>query len=350
MLRRLQDGSAVGSSCAVRDPCDCHRPVRRSTERRPVSEMTGSAPAVEARRASSALELVRLQRLMALTDGHRDITVGLIDGSVDLDHPGLVRESIRELPLPGSTPSAGGGAARDHGTFIAGMLTARRDSGAPAICPGSSLVVRPIFVDPERSPALPAAAPEELATAIVDCVDAGARVLNLSVTLAEPSPNAERALEESLDHAARSGVVIVVAAGNQGAIGSSAITRHPGVVPVAAADARGWPLAVSNLGPSIGRRGLLAAGVDVTSLAPGSGMRTWDGTSVATPFVTGAVALLWSLFPEAKPAEIRRAIGNWGGSRRRGITPPLLDAWGAYEVLLGDTGRRLYRGSTKERT
>jgi subtilisin family serine protease len=301
-----------------------------------MSETAGSAATVEARRASPALELVRLERLMALTDGRSDITVGLIDGPVDLHHPGLVRESIRELPSPRSTPSASGGAARDHGTFIAGMLAARRDSGAPAICPGSSLVVRPMFVDAERFPALPAAAPEELATAIVDCVDAGARVLNLSVAMAEPSPNAERALEESLDHAARSGVVTVVAAGNQGAIGTSAITRHPGVVPVAAADARGWPLAISNLGPSIGRRGLLAAGVDVTSLAPASGTRTWDGTSVATPFVTGAIALLWSLFPEAKPAEIRLAIGNGGGSRRRGITPPLLDAWGAYEALLGE--------------
>ena len=92
---------------------------------------------------------------------------------------------------------------------MAGILSARRDSAAPAICPGCTLLVRPIF--PETTTGngqLPEATPRELAAAIVDCVDAGARVVNLSLALAEPSSRGERALDEALDQALRRGVLV----------------------------------------------------------------------------------------------------------------------------------------------
>ena len=74
---------------------------------------------------------------------------------------------------------------------------------------------------------MPSATPRELAEAIIECINAGARVINLSAALGEPSARAERELEEALDYARSSGVIVVVAAGNQGTVGSSAITRHP---------------------------------------------------------------------------------------------------------------------------
>ena len=74
---------------------------------------------------------------------------------------------------------------------------------------------------------MPSARPEELAQAIVDCLEAGARILNLSAALAEPSTGGQRELEGALDRAVRRGVIVVAAAGNQGTLGSSVITRHP---------------------------------------------------------------------------------------------------------------------------
>jgi subtilisin family serine protease len=71
---------------------------------------------------------------------------------------------------------------------------------------------------------VPSATPEELAEAIVDCVQAGARVLNLRAALTEPSSEGERALQQALDYAAQRGAIAVAAAGNQGVVGSSAIT------------------------------------------------------------------------------------------------------------------------------
>jgi subtilisin family serine protease len=57
-------------------------------------------------------------------------------------------------------------------------------------------------------------------------------VINLSVALEGASPRGRRSLQEALDFALHRGVLVVAAAGNQGAIGGSVITRHPWVTPV----------------------------------------------------------------------------------------------------------------------
>jgi subtilisin family serine protease len=180
---------------------------------------------------------------------------------------------------------------------------------------------------------MPSATPEELAEAIADCTNAGARVLNLSAALVQPSSKGEHQLQEALDYAAAHEAISVAAAGNQGTLGSSVITRHPSVIPVAACDLRGSPLRESNLGRSIGNRGLMAPGEGVTSLGTNGEPQTLGGTSAAAPFVTGTIALLWSEFPRARASQIRLAVTQTGLARRRAIAPPLLDAWAAYQTL-----------------
>ena len=198
---------------------------------------------------------------------------------------------------------------------------------APAICPGCSLLVRPIFSGaPANGRQMPSASAEELADAIVDVVQAGARVINLSVALQGPSRRGGRGLHEALDFALRRGVVVVAAAGNQSAVGSSAITGHPWVIPVIAYNLQGHPMPSSNLGAAIGRCGLGAPGEAVSSLGVTNSW-TMGGASVATPFVTGAVALTWSEFPAATAGEVRSAVTQAAAPRRTTIVPPLLNAW-----------------------
>jgi subtilisin family serine protease len=221
-----------------------------------------------------------------------------------------------------------------HGTFVAGILSARRGSEAPSISPGCTLLVRPIFAETASgNPDMPSATPEELATAIIDCVDAGAHVINLSAALAQPSAKGERRLEEALDYSAKRGAVVVAAAGNQGTVGSSAITRHQWVIPVIACDLRGRPISYSNLGNSIGRRGLSAPGDGITSLGVNGKPPTFGGTSAAAPFVTGAIALLKSIFPDATAAELKIAVTRAHVVRRSTVVPPLLNAWRAYRIM-----------------
>lgn len=280
-----------------------------------------------------SLELVRLPGLMALTRGRADLVVGLVDGPVALDHPDLANGNVRTLPAaPGACYDTGSAACR-HGTFIAGVLAARREARAPAIAPGCTLLVRPVFSEAKPIGELPSATPRELAGAIIDCIEAGARVLNLSVALIGGAFSTERELEEALQYAVRWRVLIIAATGNQGTVAGSAVTRHPSVIPVVAYARTGRPLAQSNLGRSIGLGGLGGPGEGVVSLASEGEPAASAGTSIAAPFVTGAAALLWSVFPAADAAELKRALLSPPMGQHRTVIPPLLDAWGAYEML-----------------
>jgi subtilisin family serine protease len=285
--------------------------------------------------SGACLELVGLPRLMARGSGNPEVAIGLIDGPVARDHPDLVAQNIREVP--GDRPAACADAsdtACAHGTFVAGILLARRGSAAPAICPGCGLLVRSIFGKaPINGEEMPSATAEQLSGAIVDVIDAGARVINLSVALQGASPRGERVLREALDFALRRGVILVAAAGNQGSIGSSVITSHPWVIPVVAYDLRGRPMDLSNLGTSIGRCGLGAPGEAIASLGRTTVPMTIGGTSAATPFVTGAIALIWSEFPAATAAAVRSAVVRAMAPRRTSIVPPLLNAWASYRAM-----------------
>jgi subtilisin family serine protease len=271
---------------------------------------------------------------MARTSGRPEISIGLIDGPVRFDHPDLATQNIREVPGKLSAACADAShAACAHGTFIAGILHAKRTSVAPAICPGCTLLVRPIFSEaPADGGQMPSASASELADAIIDVINARARVINLSVALEGPSPRGGRSLQEALDFALHRGVVVVAAAGNQGAVGGTVITGHPGVIPVPAYDLRGRPMDSSNLGSSIGRRGLGASGEAITSLGVTDPL-TLGGTSAATPFVTGTVGLIWSEFPGATAAAVKSAVTGAAAPRRTTIVPSLLNAWAGYQAM-----------------
>jgi subtilisin family serine protease len=288
------------------------------------------------------LDLIKLTALMMRTSGRPEVTIGLIDGPVFTRHSDLAGEHLREIPgNNGATCTLANGMACLHGTFVAGILSAKRNSPAPAICPDCTLLIRPIFAQTTAGhEQMPSATPQELAAAIIECIDAGARVINLSLALAQPSTRREQALEDAFDQAVKRGVIVVAAAGNQGTLGSSAITRHPWVISVVACDLRGRPMNESNLGSSIGRRGLCAPGDAITSLSAEGQPLTLGGTSVAVPFVTGTIALLWSEFPAATAAQIKLAISQASAPRRASIVPPLLDAATAYQSLLTANARR----------
>jgi subtilisin family serine protease len=289
------------------------------------------------------LDVVNLTALMERTSGRAEIKVGLIDGPVAMDHPDLAGQNIREVArkLAGSCSRASSLACM-HGTFVAGMLSAKRGAAAPSICPGCMLLVRPIFAETASANGdMPSAMPEELASAIIETVNAGARLINLSAAIARPSAKSTRELEEALNYAVTNNVIVVAAAGNEGAVGSSGITCHPWVIPVVGCDLNGRPTAQSNLGISIGRHGLSAPGENIGSLGSNGKWGRFSGTSAAAPFVTGAIALLWSEFPSASSTEIKLAISARGRRWQNSVVPPLLNAWAAYRALALKHGRKV---------
>jgi len=279
---------------------------------------------------AEALKLVRLGPLMAMGTGTPEIGIGLVDGPVAIDHPDLAGSNICAIGDDHVCSQQSADAAA-HGTFVAGILVARRGSIAPAISPGCTLLVRPIFKDINADGVGATANVDDVADALVDCVNAGARIVNLSAATGEPTTRVVRDLRHALDHVARRGAIVVAAAGNQATLGSSEITRHPGVIPVVAYDLRGQPMRQSNFGRSAGRWGLGAPGEMIVSLVPRGPSARQSGTSFSTAFVTGTMALLWSHYPTADAARLRHAMSF--GHRRTTVVPPLMDAEAAYRAL-----------------
>jgi len=288
---------------------------------------------------------IRLSSIMNISSGNPHIKIGLIDGPIELNHSAFQGSIIRAIKVSqiAACKSASSLACK-HGTFVTGILCAKRGSPAPAICPGCTLLLRPVFMDERLGTntkginndiIFPSTTPEELSDSIIEVVDAGAHIVNLSLALSTSSLMKYPILQEAYDYARRHEVILVAASGNQGNIGGISLVNNQWIIPVAACDESGLLDPISNFGQSIGIRGLMAPGINITSTSPGGRYIQMSGTSFAVPFVTGALALLWSIFPKARAAELIRAIRHAGSSysHHRSIVPPLLDVELAYQVL-----------------
>ena len=125
----------------------------------------------------SPLDLVNITPLMELTSGTSEVAIGIGRRSRCRQSSRLCdRANIREVPGKSRAAcSQMASVAYKHGTFVASILIARRGSPAPAICPGCTLLVRPIFAEPAGAgEQIPNTTPEELATALIESIGAGA--------------------------------------------------------------------------------------------------------------------------------------------------------------------------------
>ena len=117
-----------------------------------------------------SLDLVNLTALMERASGSPEVKIGLIDGPVVTQHPDLAGDYLREIPgNKGARCTHANSTACLHGTFVAGILSAKRNSPAPAICPSCTLLIRPIFAEKTTGrEQVPSATPQELAAAIIE--------------------------------------------------------------------------------------------------------------------------------------------------------------------------------------
>lgn len=223
------------------------------------------------------------------------VKVAVIDTGVDCGHPDLRCDfsSGANFVEPGLRPMDD----NEHGTHVAGTIAGRGAAGGVlGVAPRATLL--PVKVlDAEGAGRL-----SDIIKGILWAADAGADVINMSLGGDIDSPAMERAVEAAL----AAGVVVVCAAGNSGpdpdTVGYPA--GYPGVIAVAASDNRDRVALFSSRGPAVA---LIAPGVNITSTAPGGGVRTLSGTSMASPHVAGLAALAVQRGAKG-PSGVRRAL------------------------------------------
>jgi len=193
----------------------------------------------------------------------------------------------------------------------------------------------------------------EIAKAIDQAVADGMNVINLSIGEPEVQPRRD-IVDRALDNAAAAGVVPVVAAENDfasagfGSIGSPA--NAPAAITAAAStlggnrtrpDAIAW---FSSAGPTpvslLPKPDATAPGVDVLSSVPPDAFELLDGTSMATPHVSGAAALLLQRHPTWTVQQVKSALASTGDPVHRsgssGEISPLREGGGRIDLVRAD--------------
>ena len=161
------------------------------------------------------------------------------------------------------------------------------------------------------------------AEAILFSAENGANIINLSLGI----PFESTLLDDVIQEVALNGVVVIAAAGNDGIETEQFPAAFNNVIAVTAVDDTGQLTSFANYGSWVD---IAAPGHAIYSSYPIGGFAYWSGTSMATPFVSGAAALLWddvSLQGTAQNSVvIGKALGvDSGMAQNPGAMIPLLD-------------------------
>jgi subtilisin family serine protease len=206
------------------------------------------------------------------------------------------------------------GAGSLHGTHVAGIVGAVRhnDLGVGGVANNVRLMTLRVVPKGDEHD-------KDVALAIRYAVDNGAKIINMS--FGKPVSPQRRWVEDAIRYAARKGVLLVHAAGNESqdldsvACYPSAIfedgTRASNMITVAASTDFSIKNSLIADFTNYGRStvDVFAPGVKIYSTVPtGNKYAFLEGTSMAAPIVSGIAAILLSYFPHLQPADLRSII------------------------------------------
>ncbi len=217
------------------------------------------------------------------------VKIGIIDTGIQKDHPDLAGNIITGYDFVNNDNDANDD--NGHGTHVAGIAAASSNNlGVVGVSHSSQLM--PIKVLNAQGYGYLS----DVAKGVYFATDNGVRVINLSLG----STSDSSLLRDAVNYATNKGVLIIAAAGNDGGAPCSYPAAYSNAVCVVATDSRNLLASFSNIGGE-----LAAPGVYNYSTYIGSTYRYLSGTSMATPHVSGAAALLMSICTTCSSSEIR---------------------------------------------
>ncbi len=289
-----------------------------------------------------------------LTTAGQGVKIGIIDSGIDPEHPyfdpagyampagfpkGQERFTTAKVIVARSFPPKSGASSpgvrlahsssdASHGTHVAGIAAGNADTATgrgriSGVAPRAYLGNYKVFVQTD-SGLSPNANSAAIVAAIEAAVADGMDVVNFSGGEPEIEPRRD-VVALALDAAAAAGVVPVIAAGNDydsfGAGSVSSPANAEDAIAVAAVGGGGSSTRLthadfSSVGPTaISLRlkpDVAAPGVETLSSLSGGGWGELSGTSMATPHIAGAAALLRQRHPAWTVAQLKSALVQTG--------------------------------------
>jgi thermitase len=259
------------------------------------------------------------------------IKVAVIDSGIDYNHPDLAANFAggADFTSPDGDPMDDHG----HGTHVAGTIAAAMNNltgdppaeeGVAGVAPNALILAYKVCIADGTCDDF--AIQQGIAQAIID----GAKVINMSLG----APEFSQSVSDAVQDAWNAGIVIVAAAGNDGTTAEFYPAAYDNVISVAAFDEDHRRASFSNYGNWVD---ISAPGNVIMSAyplwgceigtAPGDiGCYTWNsGTSMASPHVAGAAALVWSRGDVTTNAQVKDILLN--SADPRGVDSVRLDSW-----------------------
>ncbi|PWH13398.1 MAG: hypothetical protein DDG58_14205, partial [Ardenticatenia bacterium] len=240
------------------------------------------------------------------TTGGANIIIAIIDSGIDLDHPDF---ACPNKLLPGRDFVNNDNDPQDdygHGTHVAGIAAACTNNGVGVAGVAWAARLLPVKV----LDAVGSGSYSNLAAGIRYAVDNGARIINLSLGGTADSS----IMRDAASYAVSRGRMMVAAAGNcavggTGCNGQINPVMYPAaydeVIAVAATDSGDSRAYFSEYHPYVD---VAAPGMSIYSTLPDNSYGGLNGTSMATAFVSGLAALLWSADGGLSASQVRALI------------------------------------------
>ncbi|MCL1127323.1 PatA/PatG family cyanobactin maturation protease [Shewanella surugensis] len=250
-----------------------------------------------------------LAKLWEHTKGEPEICIAILDGSVDMKHNCFIDSNTQYVNTLHSDTSKE--KPSQHGTHIASLLFGNHNSPVKGIAPRCRGIFLPIY-SYSKVGELVSCSQVDLARAIIEAINSGANIINISGGQLSSTGKADPMLLNAVKSCEENNVLLIAAAGNDSCNCLHIPAAIPSTLAIGAMDDMNKPLSNSNWGESYLDNGILAPGHKIFGAFPKNLYGELSGTSFATAIVSGIAALMLSLqvknglMPD--PCSIRKTI------------------------------------------